>query len=196
MIEAIEALLVHWGDQLTKAGSAGGLGSAMGSIVEWKGAAPRGGQGGSKLLLAGAGPDFVAGEVEAALAAVGRWEGGELLCRLAHRRYSFRPALTVDQQVQDLALGAGDAGRRAYTRLVHRLHELVEVALTARLVRQDELLKKSKKGGDRVRALATKREPDAALRAAGDRFRSSRSSGDSDTFGGIEPRSASKGKNR
>ncbi|MDG9926131.1 MULTISPECIES: hypothetical protein [unclassified Pseudomonas] len=169
MNEAIEALLVHWGDQLNKCGSAGGLGSAMGTIVEFKGCAPRGGVGGSKLLLAGAGPDYVACEVEAALAAIERVDGGVLLHALARRRYAYRPQLSVAEQVADLAIGRGDAGRRAYTRLVGRLHELLELELHKRLGGLAKARGQARREGDRFRA-ASVRQAVRAHRGRGAEF--------------------------
>ena len=169
MNEAIEALLVHWGAQLNKCGPAGGLGSAMGTIVEFKGCAPRGGVGGSKLLLAGAGPDYVACEVEAALAAIERVDGGVLLHALARRRYAYRPQLTVAEQVEDLAIGRGDAGRRAYTRLVGRLHELLELELRKRVGGVAKERAQARREGDRFRT-ASIRQAARAHRGRGAEF--------------------------
>lgn len=179
MIEAVEELLVAWGKRVMEACYGGGLPSPAGTLVEWLGGAPRTASGGSRILLGGAGPDFMTSEVEAALEAVARAEGGEVLRRLARLRYTFEPALSVAHQVADLDLGRGDAGLKAYTRAVHRLHEEVRAQLLARHgVRQAET-GKARREGDRVRKLATKRAPDARARAAGERFRMSRSSGDS-----------------
>ncbi|WP_052081038.1 hypothetical protein [Pseudomonas sp. ML96] len=183
----VEVLLKHWGAQVQRAGMGGGLPSPLGLMQEYGGYAPRGGVAGAKLLLAGAGMDYAAGEVEAALAAVERWEGGELLVRLAGCRYAAAPALSKDGQIRYLALAVGDAGRKAYTRLVHKLHDRVRVALESRLVRQDELLKKSKRSGDRMRLLATRRDPESWVKEAGKRFRNDRSSGDSASVGATAP---------
>lgn len=35
MIKEIEALMVHWGEQMRERGQGGGLGSQMGAIIEW-----------------------------------------------------------------------------------------------------------------------------------------------------------------
>ena len=209
MNDAIEALLMHWGEQLNKAGPAGGLGSAMGTIVEFKGCAPRGGVSGSKMLLAGAGPDYVAGEVEAALAAVERMDGGVLLHALARRRYAYRPQLTVAEQVEDLAIGRGDAGRRAYTRLVARLHELLELELRKRLGGQTKVQAQARREGDRFRTASIRQAARAhrgrgaefeamqggqgaiaahkARKAARAALKSDRSSGDSASVGATAP---------
>ncbi len=135
MNEAIETVMRRWGEAVRCGVPSGGLGSPAGTLVEWKGCPPRTGAAGSRMLLAGAGPDYLVAEVSAALAAVERAEGGELLRRLAYRRYTFAPALTVEEQVRDLDLGRGDAGRRAYTRAVERLHKLLEAELLARPAR-------------------------------------------------------------
>ncbi|WP_236207904.1 hypothetical protein [Pseudomonas tohonis] len=196
MIEAIEAVLKHWGEAVLCGVPSGGLGSTAGTLVEWKGCPPRTGAAGSRMLLAGAGPDYLVSEVSAALAAVERAEGGELLRRLAYRRYTFEPALSVAEQVSDLDLGRGDAGRRAYTRAVERLHKLLEAELLARMAERKAVLGKAKREGDRLRKLATKREPDTWVREAGERFRRDRSSGDSAPVGAVAPRQAPVRNNR
>lgn len=186
-IDEVEVLLKHWGAQVLACGAGGGLASPMAAMMEYGGYSPRGGVAGSKLLLAGAGVDYAAGEVEAALAAVGRWEGGELLVRLAGCRYAVQPAMSKAEQIRQLELAAGEAGSKAYTRLVHKLHDRMQLALAARLVRQEELLKKAKRGGEQTRMLATRRKPEAWVREAGERFRRNRSSGDSASVGVTAP---------
>jgi hypothetical protein len=214
MIEAIEAVLKHWGEAVLCGVPSGGLGSPAGTLVEWKGCPPRTGAAGSRLLLAGAGPDYLVSEVSAALAAVERAEGGELLRRLAYRRYTFAPALTVEEQVRDLDLGRGDAGRKAYTRLVGRLHQLVEAELKARLARTESQQRESKREGERMRK-ASLRQAARAHRGRGLEFeeaqggqgsiaahkarkasRCDRSSGDSAPVGAVAPRQAPVRNNR
>lgn len=151
MNEAIEAVLKHWGEAVRCGVPSGGLASPAGTLVEWKGCPPRTGAAGSRMLLAGAGPDFLVSEVSAALGAVERAEGCDLLRRLAYRRYTFEPALSVADQVGDLDLGRGDAGRRAYTRAVERLHQLLEAELLARMEERKSVLVKARREGDRLR---------------------------------------------
>lgn len=169
MIEAIEAVMRHWGEAMRCGCPSGGLASPAGTLVEWLGCVPRGGAGGSRILLAGAGPDFLASEVQAALGVVAGMEGGDLLKLLANRRYTFEPALSVDEQVRDLDLGRGDAGRRAYTRLVQRLHQLVQAELTARQAERKARLRKAQREGDRVRR-ASVQQAEQAHRGRGLEF--------------------------
>lgn len=218
MIEAIEAVLKHWGEAVLHGVPSGGLGSPAGTLVEWKGCPPRTGSGGSQILLAGAGPDYLVSEVGAALAAVERAEGCDLLRRLAYRRYTFEPALSVAEQVLDLDLGRGDAGRRAYTRAVARLHQLVEAELNARSARLKATIRKSAREGDRVRAASLQQAARAhsgrgrefeeaqggqgaiathkARKAAGGVSSGDRSSGDSAPVGAVAPRQAPVRNNR
>lgn len=199
MIEAIEAVLKHWGEAVLCGVPSGGLGSPAGTLVEWKGCPPRTGAAGSRMLLAGAGPDYLVAEVSAALAAVERAEGGELLRRLAYRRYTFAPALTVEEQVRDLDLGRGDAGRRAYTRAVERLHKLLEAELLARMAGRKAALGKAKREGDRLRAASLQQAAKAHSGRGAELYRggrSDRSSGDSAPVGAVAPRQAPVRNNR
>ena len=69
MIDEIEELMQHWGDQFNRRGDEGGLGSPMATIMEWGGSAPRGTPGSRDLMMAsGGGMDHAALEVAAALA--------------------------------------------------------------------------------------------------------------------------------
>lgn len=154
MIEAVEEVLKHWGERKRAAGPAGGLGSAMGAIVD--GCVPRGGVPGSRLLMAGAGGDFLVGEVDAALAAVERGEGGVLLARLARKRYGQLPELSLEDQVYDLDLGRGDAGERAYFRVLDRLHVLVQRELQARNERLVTQRGMARREGDRLRRTSSR----------------------------------------
>jgi hypothetical protein len=156
MIEAVEAVMQHWGESVRRGGDGGGLASPAGTLVEWKGCPPRTGSSGSRVLVAGAGPDFLSSEVEAALAAIERMPEGAGAVRLALRRYVFVPLLTVDEQVRDLQLGLGAAGQQAYFRLLHRLHELVKAELTLRRELVLAMHRESKKAGDRTRKSAVR----------------------------------------
>ena len=120
MIEEIEVLLQHWGDKYRACGSAGGLSSPMGSIMQWGGCAPRGTPG-SRIPGAGAGPDGLALEIDAALHDIDR-QGtqGANLRRLAVLRYMSDPVPTRRQQMQ--ALGITEGADRTYYDRVHSLH--------------------------------------------------------------------------
>ncbi|MHA6478925.1 hypothetical protein ACX1DW_15735 [Stutzerimonas sp. KH-1] len=152
MIEAIEDVMRHWGEQQRKCGPSGGLASPMGALIQYGGPAPRGGVSGHRVLLAGAGVDYLASEVAAAVAAVERdAEDGVLLAKLARKRYLPCPALALRDQLYDLELKVSDAGERMYLRLVHRLHELVAAELKARHQRSAAQLAAAKREGDRLR---------------------------------------------
>lgn len=178
MIEAIETLLRHWGEQLAQNGHGGGLPSTMGTIVEFAGCAPRGGVYGAKLLVAGAGPDYAAAEVNQVLYGIERQEGGAALVRLAYARYRNEPRLTIDEQVDALGLGRGDAGRRAYYRQVGVLHERLQAGLLERQGKLTVMRRESRRDGDRVRRASLK-QADAAHRGRGLELKVDRSSGDS-----------------
>lgn len=156
MIEAIEAVMQHWGEQSRNGCSSGGLASPAGTIMEYGGCAPRGGVAGARMLLAGAGPDYLASEVEAALGAVERGQDGVLLHRLALKRYVNHYGLTLADQVSDLELGVGDAGRRAYFRLLQRLHERVAAELQVRQARSKIRLAEARRAGDKMRKASVK----------------------------------------
>ena len=141
----------HWGDQQRKCGQAGALTSTMATIMEYGGCAPRGGVYGARLLVAGAGPDYVASEVEAALGVVERAAEGGALVLLAVLRYVNHNGLTLAEQIQVLDLGRGAAGRRTYYRRLERLHHQVAVALAARHARSSGQRKESRRDGDRMR---------------------------------------------
>lgn len=178
MIEAIETLLMHWGDQLAQNGLGGGLPSTMGTIVEFAGCAPRGGVYGAKLLVAGAGPDYAAAEVNQVLFTIERQEAGAALVRLAYARYRNEPRLTIAEQVDALELGHGDAGRRAYYRQVGVLHERLQAGLLERQGKLAAMRRESRREGDRVRKASLK-QADAAHRGRGVELKVDRSSGDS-----------------
>ncbi|MDT4801220.1 hypothetical protein FQZ97_339220 [compost metagenome] len=101
--------------------------------------------------MAGAGGDYLVGEVDAALGAVERGEGGVLLYRLAVKRYGRLPELSLEEQVYDLELGRGEAGERAYFRALDRLHLLVDRELKARHARLVEQRRAAGRAGERSR---------------------------------------------
>ncbi|SET27763.1 hypothetical protein SAMN03159512_01828 [Pseudomonas sp. NFR09] len=121
MIEEMETLLKHWGEQTRRCGSAGGLGSPMATIMEWGGCAPRGTPGPRSLLDGGAGIDAVAQEVAAALAEVARQdERGQMLERLAVLRYTDDSAPTWLMQLH--LVGSQSRAKQTYYDWVHSLH--------------------------------------------------------------------------
>lgn len=146
MIEAIEGLLVHWGEQCRRHGAGGGGASPLAGLIEWRGAPPRG-EPGAVILLGGAGFDHAAAEVAAALGALERagdqadaelasagCKGADarsvesVLLSLAYVRYQDDPRPSVEEQM----LRARIIGRSSYTRRVHDLHEWVAKELQRR----------------------------------------------------------------
>ena len=131
MIEEMEVLLKHWGEQSRNNGEAGGMGSPMATIMEWGGSAPRSTPGSRIILGAGAGPDAVAQEVGAALSEIGRQgEQGNRLMQLAGLRYGDDPAPTWLMQLH--LLGMESRAKQTYYDQVHRLHERLLAVLTER----------------------------------------------------------------
>ncbi len=132
MIDEVEELMQHWGNQFNQIGDEGGLGSPMATIMEWGGCAPRSTPGSRDLMMAsGGGMDHVAMEVAAALAQLERQsDKGALLAKLARNRYLPRPAWSVRSQLP--LLGLGDDADRTYRNWVHSLHQQVLVILTVR----------------------------------------------------------------
>ncbi|MCF5056771.1 hypothetical protein GIW54_30580 [Pseudomonas proteolytica] len=132
MIDEVEELMQHWGNQFNQIGDEGGLGSPMATIMEWGGCAPRSTPGSRDLMMAsGGGMDHVAMEVAAALAQLERQsDKGALLAKLARNRYLPRPAWSVRSQLP--LLGLGDDADRTYRNWVHALHQQVLVILTVR----------------------------------------------------------------
>lgn len=131
MIEAMEVLLKHWGEQLRRNGEVGGMGSPMATIMEWGGCAPRGTPGSRIILGAGAGPDGVTQEITAALSEIGRQdERGERLMRLAGLRYGDDPAPTWLMQMH--LLGFESEAKQTYYDQVHSLHQRLLQVLTER----------------------------------------------------------------
>ncbi len=131
MIEEMEVLLKHWGEQLRNNGESGGMGSPMATIMEWGGCAPRGTPGSRIILGGGAGPDAVAQEIGAALSEIARQdERGERLQRLAALRYCDDPAPTWLMQMH--LLGLESKAKQTYYDQVHGLHERLLAVITER----------------------------------------------------------------
>ncbi|CAH0153925.1 hypothetical protein [Pseudomonas mediterranea] len=132
MIDVIEALLTHWGEQCRRNSEVGGMGSPMGTIMEWGGCAPRSTPGSRIILGAGAGPDALTHEVLAALAEIARQDArGEQLERLATLRYCSDPAPTWLMQMH--LLGLASKAKQTYYDLVHRLHVRLLQVLVERI---------------------------------------------------------------
>lgn len=140
MIDAMETLLEHWGEQRRCKGLGGGAASPLAGMMEWKGAPPRGAVG-AVMLLGGAGLDHAASQVEAALAELERIgqaadaeAGGRTVRRsaqsalveLAHARY--RRQLDLAEQLK----AAGCEKSALYERL-HDLHVWLQAAIKRRL---------------------------------------------------------------
>ena len=137
MIEEMEVLLQHWGDQCRVCDSGGGLSSPMGSIMLWGGCAPRRPRG-SRIPGAGAGPDGLAIEVDAALLDMERQgKQGANLRQLAVLRYLSDPAQTLRAQMR--AVGIAEGATRTYYDWVHRLHLRLLQALMARAKARGQL---------------------------------------------------------
>ncbi|AQL40055.1 hypothetical protein [Pseudomonas syringae] len=127
MIKEIEALMVHWGEQMRERGQGGGLGSQMGAIIEWGGAPPRGTPGSRILGGTGCGIDHIASEIGAAVAELER-SGRAPLARLAMERYCAMT--TIREQMK--AVGIAEGADRTYRNWVDRLHQQVLLILTIR----------------------------------------------------------------
>lgn len=134
-LRLIGELMKHWGERRAQLGLEASLGSQMGSIMEWKGAAPRGGSSGSRILVGGAGLDHAAAEVDAAVVQLERRDGrGATLAKLAQLRYLH--GATVREQMREVGL-AEDADR-TYRNWVKALHLQVFAILAARAGRVRE----------------------------------------------------------
>ncbi|MDU9391555.1 hypothetical protein [Pseudomonas sp. zfem002] len=128
-LRLVGELMQHWGEQRAKLGLGSSMGSQMGTIMEWKGAAPRGGSSGSRILVAGAGLDHSAAEVEAAVAELSRRDKrGAVLAELARLRYLY--GVTVREQMREVGLAEG--ADRTYRNWVKALHLQVFAILSAR----------------------------------------------------------------
>jgi hypothetical protein len=136
MIDAMEDLLKHWGEQRRCNGLGGTGASPLAGLMQWKGAPPRG-EGGSVVLLGGAGLDHVAAEVEAVLAAMeakgleldqqqcGQRSAETQLVVLAETRYWRQ--LPLAQQ-----LAEARCEKSVYYERVDKLHVELEKGLRAR----------------------------------------------------------------
>lgn len=127
MIKEIDELMVHWGEQSRQFGQGGGLGSQMGSIIEWGGAPPRGTPGSRILGGTGVGMDMIAAEVDAAVAELKR-KGFDGLATLAVSRYCGLASVREQMRMVDIPEGAD----RTYRNWVHRLHQQVMLILVIR----------------------------------------------------------------
>ncbi|WP_166359299.1 hypothetical protein [Pseudomonas akapageensis] len=130
MIDDIESLMRHWGEQQARLGHEASLGSQMGAIMDWKGSAPRGTPGTRPLLGGGTGMDYAAAEIDAAIAELERRdERGQKLALLARLRY--RHSVPVREQMREIGLAEG--ADRTYRNWVQALHQQVMVILMARM---------------------------------------------------------------
>lgn len=128
-LQMVEGLMQHWGEQRALLGHQVGLGSQMGSIMEWKGAVPRGGGTGARVLIGGAGLDHSAAEIDAAVAELDRRdERGAILAKLATYRYLH--GATIREQMREIGLAEG--ADRTYRNWIKSLHLQVLAILMAR----------------------------------------------------------------
>lgn len=128
MIKEIDELMVHWGEQHRRYGLSAGIGSQMGSIMDWKGCAPRGTPG-SRIISGGTGMDHITGEIDAAVAKLGRGAEKEAaLARLAEYRYWKQ--VSIREQMR--SLGMAEGADRTYRNWVTRLHQQVMLILADR----------------------------------------------------------------
>lgn len=128
-LRLVGELMQHWGEQRSRLGLASSMGSQMGTIMEWKGAAPRGGASGARILVSGAGLDHAAAEVDAAVAELERRnDRGVILAKLATLRYVH--GVTVREQMREV--GLAEHADRTYRNWVKALHLQVLAILAAR----------------------------------------------------------------
>lgn len=128
-LRLVGELMLHWGDQRGKLGLEASLGSQMGTIMEWKGSAPRTGASGARILISGAGLDHAAAEVDAAVAELARGnDRGVTLAKLAELRYLHR--VTIREQMREV--GLPEHADRTYRNWVKALHLQVFAILAAR----------------------------------------------------------------
>lgn len=148
MIEEVEVLLQHWGEQMRGRCQVGGMRCSLGAVIEWGGAPPRSGKSDGLVWTA---MDHAAMEVDAVLAEMKRlgllqdaslekaWRLAERtgtppfgnmtqLVKLAGVRYLTDPMPTVEQQMRRVKI----LGKRTYHDQVHRLHELMQAGLQQR----------------------------------------------------------------
>lgn len=138
MIDEVETLLRHWGEQCRCNGEGGGMGSPMATIMEWGGCAPRGTPGSRIILGAGAGPDGVTQEITAALSDIARQdERGQRLVRLAGLRYGDDPAPSWLMQMNQAGFISG--AKQTYYDQLQALHLRLLQALMKRAESRDQL---------------------------------------------------------
>ncbi|POA89221.1 hypothetical protein C1882_01210 [Pseudomonas sp. FW305-E2] len=128
-LRLVGELMQHWGEQRSRLGLTSSMGSQMGTIMEWKGAAPRGGAAGSRILVSGAGLDHAAAEVDAAVAELSRRnDRGVTLAKLATLRYIHQASMR--EQMREV--GLAEQADRTYRNWVKALHLQVLAILAAR----------------------------------------------------------------
>lgn len=128
-LQLVAELMKHWGERRMQLGLDASLGSQMGTIMEWKGAAPRGGASGARILVSGAGLDHAAAEVDAAVVQLGRRDArGATLAKLAELRYLH--GATIREQMREV--GLAEEADRTYRNWVKALHLQVFAILAAR----------------------------------------------------------------
>lgn len=128
-LRLVDDLMEHWGEQRRQLGLGAGLGSQMGTIMEWKGSAPRTGSSGARILMAGAGLDHAAAEVDAAVAGLARRDKrGATLAELAELRYFHQ--VTIREQMR--VVGIEEGADRTYRNWVKALRLQVFAVLAAR----------------------------------------------------------------
>ncbi|WP_060482052.1 hypothetical protein [Pseudomonas sp. NBRC 111119] len=128
-LHLVAGLMQHWGEQRRQLGLEASIGSQMGTIMEWKGSAPRTGTSGARILVSGAGLDHAAAEVDAAVAELARRdERGATLAKLAELRYMELATIRVQMR----EVGLGEHADRTYRNWVKALHLQVFSVLAAR----------------------------------------------------------------
>lgn len=134
-LHLVIGLMQHWGEQRRQLGLEASLGSQMGTIMEWKGSAPRTGSSGARILMSGAGLDHAAAEVDAAVAELARRdERGATLAKLAELRYLHQ--VTIREQIREVGLAEGaDRTCRNWAKALH-LQVLAILSARAGRVRQ------------------------------------------------------------
>ncbi|WAB92495.1 hypothetical protein OSS47_00505 [Pseudomonas citronellolis] len=160
MIEEIEVLMRHWGEQIGRGGvgAGGSISSTLAGFIEWQGAPPRG-EPGTRDPVGGYSMDHRAREVQACVDALERQgEQGQHLARLARLRYLG--GRSVAEQMAALEMAAGSD--RTYRNHVHRLHELVLAELRRRHAGTMEAIKRLPSQLAKQRRLAARRAKQAA----------------------------------
>ena len=124
MIEKIEAVMQHWGEQRMRIGLGGGLSSPMAGIMEGGAYMPRRTPGSRALVGNGSGLDYISSEVEAAIAQLSRSPAksrGPELAQLATLRYV--ESLPVREQMR--LVGINEGADRTYRNWINKLHQQV-----------------------------------------------------------------------